>query len=139
MVEALEPFSLYDESSRSRSRRAASRSPSACRTSSARRREGAPIGGTTADAAAAAGIPAVIAEVGGCGLLEEDAVRMHLDGLAERARATSACCPGSVTPPRPDMRSVGRFVWLRSADEGWWEPVVRAGDVVACRARASDR
>ena len=52
------------------------------------RREAAPIGGTTADAAAAAGIPAVIAEAGGCGLLEESAVRLHLDGLAARARAS---------------------------------------------------
>ena len=37
--------------------------------------------GTTSAAAAAAGIPAVIAEAGGCGLLEESAVRLHLDGL----------------------------------------------------------
>ena len=33
------------------------------------------------------------------------------------------------------MRSVGRFVWLRATDEGWWEPDVRAGDEV--RAGAS--
>jgi predicted deacylase len=28
------------------------------------------------------------------------------------------------------MRSVGRFVWLRSSAEGWWEPSVKAGDEV---------
>jgi len=28
------------------------------------------------------------------------------------------------------MRSVGRFVWLRSEDEGWWEPDVSAGESV---------
>jgi uncharacterized protein len=28
------------------------------------------------------------------------------------------------------MRSVGRFIWLRSTDAGWWEPDVRAGDEV---------
>ena len=43
--------------------------------------------------------------------------------------------PGEVAPPRADMRSVGRFVWLRSTEEGWWEPDVRAGDEV--RAGAS--
>jgi hypothetical protein len=28
------------------------------------------------------------------------------------------------------MRSVARFVWIRSTDEGWWQPDVRAGDEV---------
>jgi predicted deacylase len=27
------------------------------------------------------------------------------------------------------MRSVDRFVWVRS-QKGWWEPAVRAGDIV---------
>src|SRR5436189_1131025 len=31
---------------------------------------------------------------------------------------------------RAGMRSVGRFVWLRSTEEGWWQPDVRAGDEV---------
>src|SRR3989454_12518244 len=56
--------------------------------------------------------PAVIAEVGGCGLLEEDAVRMHLDGITNVLRHLRML-PGDVTPPRADMRSVARFVWLR--------------------------
>src|SRR5262249_14970827 len=80
LVEALEPFSLYDESppeDRSRALaiafglRYVVRSPQA----------GAPISGTTSGAAAAAGIPAVIAEAGGCGLLEESAVDLHLAGI----------------------------------------------------------
>src|SRR6185436_2150434 len=62
----------------------------------------APIGGTTSSAAAAAGVPAVIAEVGGCGLLEEDAVRMHLDGIGNALRHLHML-PGEVTPPRTDM------------------------------------
>ena len=76
----------------------------------------------------------MIAEVGGCGLLEEDAVRMHVDGI-ENALRHLRMLPGDVTPPREDMRSVGRFVWLRSTEAGWWEPDVRAGDEV--RAGAS--
>ena len=133
MVEALEPFSLYDESAVEEQARALAIAfglPYLVRSAPSE----APISGTTTSAAAAAGLPAVIAEVGGCGLLEEDAVRMHLDGLANALRHLRML-PGEVAPPRADMRSVGRFVWLRSTEEGWWEPDVRAGDEV--RAGAS--
>ena len=128
MVEALEPFSLYDESAveeQARGLAIAFGLPYLVRSAPA----DAPISGTTTGAAAAAGVPAVIAEVGGCGLLEEDAVRMHLDGITNALRHLRML-PGDVTPPRADMRSVGRFLWLRSTGEGWWEPDVRAGDEV---------
>jgi predicted deacylase len=90
----------------------------------------APISGTTTSAAAAAGVPAAIAEVGGRGLLEEDAVQRHLDGL-DNALRHLGMLPGDPCPPRSDMRSVGRFVWLRCEDEGWWEPAVSPGEAVA--------
>ena len=128
MVEALEPFSLYDESpveDKARGLAIAFGLPYLVRSAPG----DAPISGTTSGAAAAAGVPAVIAEVGGCGLLEEDAVRMHLDGI-ENALRHLGMLPGDVTPPRSDMRSVGRFVWLRCEAEGWWEPDVEAGDEV---------
>jgi len=128
MVEALEPFSLYDESAveeQARGLAIAFGLPYVVRSAPSE----APIGGTTTGAAAAVGVPAVIAEVGGCGLLEEDAVLMHLDGIANALRHLEML-PGEVTPARADMRSVGRFVWLRSTDAGWWEPDVRAGDEV---------
>ena len=118
MVEALEPFTLYDESAVEEQARALAIAfdlPYVVRSAPA----AAPISGTTTSAAAAAGVPAVIAEVGGRGLLEEEAVQRHL-----------AMLPGDPTPPRADMRSVGRFVWLRCEDEGWWEPNVHPGDIV---------
>jgi hypothetical protein len=52
---------------------------------------------------------------------------MHLAGI-ENALRHLGMLPGEPKPPRADMRSVGRFVWLRSKKEGWWEPDVRAGD-----------
>ncbi len=125
MVEALEPFTLYDESpveEQARGLAIAFGLPYLVRSAPAE----APISGTTTGAAAAAGVPAVIAEVGGCGLLEEDAVRLHVDGIGNALRHLGML-PGEVTPPRADMRSVGRFVWLRSVEEGWWEADVRAG------------
>ncbi len=129
VFEELEPFTLYDESpveDRARSLAVAFGLPYVVRNARAE----APIGGTTSAAAAAAGVPAVIAEVGGRGLLEEDAVRLHLDGLANALRRLGML-PGEPRPARTHMRSVGRFVWLRSAEEGWWEPAVRAGAEVA--------
>jgi len=128
MVEALEPFALYYESAvedRARALAIAFDLPYVVRSAPA----DAPISGTTTSAAAAAGVPAAIAEVGGRGLLEEAAVRRHLHGL-ENALRHLGMLPGDPTPPRADMRSVGRFVWLRCKDPGWWETEVRAGDVV---------
>ena len=72
MVEALEPFALYDGSPVEETARAMAIAfglPYVVRTE----REGAPIGGTTSAAAADAGVAGITAEVGGCGLLEADA------------------------------------------------------------------
>jgi predicted deacylase len=128
MVEALEPFSLYDESAVEEQARALAVAFGLRYIVRSAPTE-APISGTTTSAAAAVGVPAVIAEAGGCGLLEEGAVRLHLDGIANSLRHLRML-PGDVTPPRADMRSVGRFVWLRSAAAGWWEPDVQAGSEV---------
>jgi predicted deacylase len=127
-VEALEPFSLYDESpveQRAKALAIAFGLPYVVRSSRAH----TPVSGTTSSAAAAVGVPAVIAEAGGCGLLEESAVRLHLDGLSNAFRHLGML-PGDPAPPPPGMCSVEGFVWLRSLNEGWWEPVVRAGDDV---------
>jgi uncharacterized protein len=129
MVEALEPFTLYDESTVSEQAHGLAVSfgfPYVVRS----RAGDAPIAGTTSAAAAAAGIPAVIAEAGGRGLLEEDAVTLHLDGLG-RALAHLGVLPESGAPAVGPQQLVDRFLWLRSSDEGWWEPVVSAGEVVS--------
>lgn len=128
MVEELEPFALYDESpveDQARALAIAYDLPYVVRSAPAV----APISGTTTSAAAAARVPAAIAEVGGRGLLEEAAVQQHLHGL-DNALRQLGMLPGDPPPPRADMRSVGRFVWLRCEEEGWWEADVDAGDVV---------
>jgi predicted deacylase len=129
LVEALEPFCLYDESAveaRGRELAIAFGLPYVVRSP----REGGAVSGTTSSAAAAAGIPAVIAEAGGCGLLEESAVHLHLRGL-ENVLRHLGMAEGEASPPPQGMRSVDRFVWLRCEHEGWWEPAARAGDEVA--------
>jgi predicted deacylase len=131
MVEALEPFVLFDDSPR---RQTAERLARAfgfgyvvCDTTDA-------VGGSTSAAAAVAGIPAVIAEAGGCGLLESAEVERHVRGLHNALRAIGML-PGEPEPPPPDQRLVERFVWLRSASGGWWQAEVGAGDEVAAGDR----
>jgi uncharacterized protein len=129
MVEALEPFALYDAgASEDRARELAA----AYGLGYVIRQEPGPgraVGGTTSTAAAEIGIPAIIAEAGGCGLVEPAAVAAHVRGL-DRVLAVL----GMTSDPAPDGEApvyLGRFLWLRAAREGWWEPVVRPGQRVA--------
>jgi uncharacterized protein len=129
MVEALEPFALYDAgASEDRARELAV----GYGLGYVIRQEPGPdraVGGTTSTAAAEIGIPAIIAEAGGCGLVEPAAVAAHVRGL-DRLLALL----GMTSDPAPDGEApvhLGRFLWLRAAGEGWWEPAVRPGQRVA--------
>jgi predicted deacylase len=130
MVEALEPFALYDTGpAEVRARELAS----AYGLGYVIRQEPGPdraVGGSTSAAAAEVGIPAIIAEAGGCGLVERAAVDAHVRGL-DRILAVL----GMTGPPAPDASPgpahLRRFLWVRCADEGWWEPSVGPGEPVA--------
>jgi len=129
MVEALEPFALYDAgASEDRARELAV----AYGLGYVIRQEPGPgraVGGTTSTAAAEIGIPAIIAEAGGCGLVEPAAVAAHVRGL-DRLLALL----GMTSDPAPDGEApvyLGRFLWLRATGEGWWEPAVRPGQRVS--------
>jgi predicted deacylase len=129
MVEALEPFTIYEASpveERAHAVAVAFGLPYVVRE------EPKPggLGGMTSSAAAQAGIPAIIAEAGGRGQLEESAVAMLADGVRNALRHLEML-PGAPAPPGPEMRTVGSFVWLRCAEAGWWESAVAAGDAVA--------
>jgi len=129
MVEALEPFALYDAGA---SEDRAGEMAAAYGLGYVIRQEPGPdraVGGTTSTAAAGIGIPAIIAEAGGCGLVEPAAVAAHVRGL-DRVLALL----GMTSDPVPDSEApvhLGRFLWLRAASEGWWEPAVRPGERVA--------
>ena len=128
MVEALEPFALYDASpveERSLEIARAFGLPWIVRAEASE----SPVAGTTSGAAAALGIPAVIAEVGGCGLLEQHAVEAHVRGIA-RVLDRLGMTESSPSADGPQY-SVDRFVWCRSVHEGWWEPAAGAGALVA--------
>ena len=132
MVEALEPFAVYDAG------------PSEARASELAvgyglgyviRQEpgpGRPAGGMTSTAAAEIGIPAIIAESGQCGLVEPAAVDRHVRGL-DRVLALLGMAddPAPDSAPRQPPARLSRFLWMYSASAGWWEPVVRTGEQVA--------
>ena len=130
LVEALEPFSLYEAGpAEDRARDLAT----AYGLRYVIRQEAGPdraVAGTSSGAAAAAGIPAITAEAGGCGLVEEDAVRLHVAGL-NRVLGVLGMTDDAGDPPGQMPAYLGRFLWLRCRQAGWWEPAVAAGDEVA--------
>ncbi|MGZ4306468.1 MAG: succinylglutamate desuccinylase/aspartoacylase family protein [Solirubrobacteraceae bacterium] len=131
MVEALEPFALYDDSAvretAQRLARAFGLRYVVCDTTDT-------LGGTTSAAAAAAGIPAFIAEAGGRGLLEPIEVERHIRGLRSALRAAGVL-EGEPDLPPAGQRLVERFVWLRTSTAGWWQPAVDVGEAVAAGDR----
>jgi predicted deacylase len=127
LVEALEPFALYDASpveERARALAVAFGLPYVVREDPA---DG--LAGMTCSAAAQAGIPAIIAEAGGCGQLDPVAVEQLVEGTRNALRSLEML-PGPVGLPRADMRLVGAFDWLRCRSAGLWEAAVDAGDEV---------
>ncbi|MEX6430005.1 succinylglutamate desuccinylase/aspartoacylase family protein [Ferrimicrobium acidiphilum] len=94
------------------------------------------VTGSTSQIAGGLSIPAIIAESGGRGLVEAEAIEHHLRGLARAVAHLGMYEP--IVPIEADLavRHLHRFVWLRSRGQGWWTPKVgvgqdlRAGDTV---------
>ena len=78
------------------------------------------------------GVPAIIAEAGGCGRLERGrSRRCSCEGVRNALRlARDAARPGR-SRRRQEMQFVGAFDWLRCRDAGWWEAAVGVGAEVA--------
>jgi predicted deacylase len=126
MVEALVPFSIYSVSG---NEEVDARSMSLGRAFGlpylvASRPQPGGIGGTTAHAAAAAGIPSIIAEAGSSGLLTEPETQMMVDGI-ENALRSLGMLDGEVKSHEPV--EIEQFTWLRSPAEGMWYPAVEVG------------
>jgi uncharacterized protein len=99
------------------------------------REEPAPgsLAGMTVTAAADIGVPAVIAEAGGRGILEDAAVQLLVAGVHNALRHLEML-PGDVAPPQRPQRFVGGNVWLRAREGGWWDAAVGPGDELAAGA-----
>jgi uncharacterized protein len=130
MVEALQPFTLYEAGpaeSRAREMATAYGLPYVIRQEPG---PGRAVAGTTSSAAAEAGISAITAEAGGCGLVEEHAVQLHVDGLNGVLEVLGMVDRSPAAAARPAPSYLGRFLWLRCEHAGWWEPTVVAGEPV---------
>ncbi len=131
MVEALAPFSIYsvsgnqDVDSRSEAIGRAFGLPYLIAN---RPQPGSP-GGMTIQAAAAAGVPGIIAEAGSSGLLTEPETQMLFDGVANVLRHL-----GMTEDSQPDTAAsiieIDQFTWMSSPAEGMWYPSVAVGDAV---------
>jgi uncharacterized protein len=130
MVEALEPFAMFHAGpteGKGSEMAAAYRLPYVIR--------GEPptdprLGGLSSWAASEIGIPAITAESGECGLVQEDAVARHVRGLnGVLALLGMADLPKGTPDPSPTLLS--RFDWMRGVHGGWWAPAVKPGDSVS--------
>jgi uncharacterized protein len=129
LAEALQPFALYDSGTAEDTARDMATAYGLPYVISQQPGPDRPVAGSTSAAAAEAGIPAIIAEAGGCGLVDEHAVRLHITGLDGVLSALGMTDAEEPARQRPVYLS--RFVWVYSAVAGWWEPAVAAGDVVS--------
>ena len=131
MVEALYPFSIYSVSGDDGLDR---------RSAEIGRAFGLPyliavrpqpggLGGTTVQAAAAVGVPGIVAEAGSSGLLTEPETQMLVDGV-ENVLRHLGMLEGEPTRPAVAPIEVDRFTWLRSPAEGMWYPAVSVGETV---------
>jgi predicted deacylase len=131
MVEALQPFAFYEAGpaeARARDLATAYGLPYVIRQEKGPDRT---VSGTSSGAAAEAGIPAITAEAGGCGLVEEYAVALHVAGLNAVLSVLGMADDQVGREPAQPPTHLGRFLWLRCRQAGWWQPVVAAGDALA--------
>lgn len=128
LPEALEPFVFYDASPVEHQARDLAltyglghmvRQPAGGRT----------VAGSTSAAAADLGIPSFTAESGECGILDPGAVAVHLRGLRNVLRHLRVL-PGDPMAFDPPVEHDG-WIWMRTADAGWWQPSVKTGTRVA--------
>jgi predicted deacylase len=90
--------------------------------------------GGTYGTAARAGIPAILAEAGGMGVLDEESVQMHLEGLESLLKYTGSIESGVKLSDKGSSKKhvtfLGSFPWLRSDTRGMLYLTVDVGDEV---------
>jgi predicted deacylase len=86
------------------------------------------VAGSTCGATAAAGIPSILAEVGGQGVWRESEVEEHMASTLRVLRHLGVL-PGEVGPA-PDQRVYDTFAWMRATADGLFHPLTHVGAVV---------
>ena len=130
LVEALEPFVLYHAGpAQSRARELAT-AYGLRYVVREQRKPGRPLTGMTSSAAAAIGVPAIIAEAGGCGLVDAESVELHVRGLYRVLNMLGMTRGGAHWEDDRPPVYLRNFDWLYAQRAGWWEPRARAGEHV---------
>jgi predicted deacylase len=137
LVEALEPFSLYEESEVTEGSRALAEAYG-LRYSVLQRRQGKTVSGASTAAAADLGVPAIIAESGGRGILEEHAVATHLNGLKGVTNHLGMTDFELRPSEHHSVEHFSSFHWIRSEHQGWWSPSVPVGAKVHAGERLGE-
>ncbi|MDR7543085.1 MAG: M14 family metallopeptidase [Armatimonadota bacterium] len=94
------------------------------------------LSGATVEAASSMGIPAILPEAGGQGILDERMVGLHLRGI-HRVLAhldMLGSVPEAISAPVP----VSEFLWVRSSSAGLFYPSVSAGQQVSAGQAAGE-
>jgi len=126
MIEALVPFTIYSRTGRAELDNAAREMAKAYGLPYAV--AGATAGGSYG-AAAAAGKPALLAEAGGLGRLDEEAVLLHVRGVKNVLRHLGVLADGG-TIRTDNVAFLSGMSWLRSENAGLLYPMVKVGDRV---------
>ena len=114
MVEALEPFALYEAGAAEATAREMALAYGLGYVIRQERGPDRAVGGTSSGAAAEAGIPAITAEVGGCGLVEAWAVDTHERGLNAVLTQLGMTTGGEITGSRAGAAGPVPVAALRS-------------------------
>lgn len=94
------------------------------------------VSGGTYSAAAQRRIPAILTEAGGQGLLQRDALEIHLRGLRNVLRHLKIT-PGAPEPVEP-ITELTEMHWVRSAHTGLFYPEIAPGDRVTKGQRVGE-
>lgn len=86
------------------------------------------VAGSTCGATVAAGIPSILAEVGGQGVWDQHQVTEHMTSTL-RVLYHLRVLPGEITPA-PGQRVYDTFAWMRSEAEGLFQPTTTVGERV---------
>jgi uncharacterized protein len=130
LPEALEPFAIYDAGPAQARARELAVGYGLRYVVRQQPGPGQPVSGTTSAAAAAIGVPAVIAEAGGCGLMQSEAVELHVRGLYRVLDLLGMARGGAYWEDDRPPAYLDRFLWLYCDRAGWWEPRARVGEHV---------
>ena len=130
MVETLEPFALYHAGLAQARARELANAYGLRYVVRQQRKPSQGLTGMTSSAAAAIGVPAIIAEAGGNGLVDSASVELHVHGLYRVLDMLGMSRGGAHWEDDRAPSYLRDFEWLYCRRAGWWEPRACVGDVV---------